>query len=257
MDTNALFSRAADLILAARHLTVLTGAGISTPSGIPDFRSPGSGLWGKVNPFLVASIQGFRIQPQSFFDWVRPLVGKLLQAVPNPAHLALAQLEKMGRVKAIITQNIDALHQKAGSQNVIEVHGHIRQATCVRCYATVALETILWPFLNEHKIPRCERCGGVLKPNVILFGEQLPVAQVNAALSQARTCDLMLVVGTSLNVSPVAELPFIAHQNGAGIIVINREPTPVDRYAALVIRQDLVMALPAIVSCIVQRGTQD
>lgn len=254
MNTKTLFSYAADLILGAHHLTVLTGAGISTPSGIPDFRSPGSGLWAQVNPFLVASLQGFRIQPQSFFDWVRPWVNKLIQAVPNPAHIALAQLEKMGRIKAIITQNIDALHQKAGSQNVIEVHGHIRQATCVRCYATVSIETILGRFLNEHEIPRCERCGGVLKPNIILFGEQLPVAQVNAALREARTCDLMLVAGTSLNVSPVADLPFIAHENGARVIVINREPTPIDQYATLVIRQDLVFALPGIVAQIVQRG---
>ncbi len=254
MNTNTLLSRAADLILGTHHLTVLTGAGISTPSGIPDFRSPGSGLWAKVNPFQVASIQGFRIQPQSFFDWIRPLAGKLLQAVPNPAHIALAQLEKMGWVKAIITQNIDALHQKAGSQNVIEVHGHIRQATCVRCYNSVSIEAILGRFLNDHEIPRCERCGGVLKPNVILFGEQLPVAQINAALREARTCDLMLIAGTSLNVSPVADLPFIAHEHGAHIIVINREPTPIDQYATLVIRYDLVLALPGIVTQIIQRG---
>lgn len=253
MNANALLSRATDLILRARHITVLTGAGISTPSGIPDFRSVGSGLWNKVNPFLVASIHGFRIQPQSFFDWIRPLANKLIQAVPNPAHIALAQLEKMGSVKAVITQNIDALHQKAGSQNVIEVHGHIRQATCVQCYHSVPIDSILERFLHERGVPRCERCGGVLKPNVILFGEQLPVAQVNAALREARTCDLMLVAGTSLTVAPVADLPLIARENGADVIVINKEPTPFDKQATLVIHEDLVLALPGIVAQIGKR----
>lgn len=254
MNANPSFSRAADLILQARYITALTGAGMSTPSGIPDFRSASSGLWNKVNPFLVASIHGFRIQPQSFFDWIRPVAQKLIQAVPNPAHIALAQLEKMGRLKAVITQNIDALHQKAGSKNVIEVHGHIRQATCVRCYASVSIDSILGRFLHERSIPRCPRCGGVLKPNVILFGEQLPVTQVNAALREARACDLMLVAGTSLNVAPAADLPLIAHENGADVIMINKEPTFFDHRATLVIHEDLVSALPGIVAQIVKRS---
>ncbi len=253
MNVQSLLSNAVDLILRAQHITVLTGAGISTPSGIPDFRSAGSGLWNKVNPFQVASIHGFRIQPQSFFDWIRPVAQKLIQAVPNPAHIALAQLEKMGQVKAVITQNIDALHQKAGSQNVIEVHGHIRQATCVRCYNRVSIDTILGGFLYERGVPRCERCGGVLKPNVILFGEQLPVTQINAALREARTCDLMLVAGTSLNVAPIADLPLIARENGAEVIVINKEPTSFDKRATLVIHEDLVSVLPGIVGQIVKR----
>ncbi|MBN1583191.1 MAG: NAD-dependent deacylase [Anaerolineae bacterium] len=254
MNTNDLLSRAADLIIRARHVTVLTGAGISTPSGIPDFRSFKSGLWNKTNPFLVASLQAFRIRPSSFFDWIRPLARTLLDAVPNPAHLALAQLEKMGRLGSIVTQNIDNLHQKAGSQNVIEIHGHIRQATCVRCYQSVSTDSILPLFIEDNGIPHCERCGGVLKPNVILFGEQLPVAEVRAAQHAARTCDLMLVAGTSLSVAPAADLPLIARQNGADVIVIDKQPTPIDKHATLVIRQDLVLALPRIVALICKQS---
>lgn len=251
---DSLLARAADLIGRARHTTVLTGAGISTPSGIPDFRSPGAGLWSKANPFVVASIYAFRIKPHLFFDWIRPLVSTLLNAVPNPAHLALAQLEKMGKLKSIITQNIDSLHQKAGSRNVIEVHGHIRTATCVRCYHTVFTEAVVGQFVQEHGIPRCERCGGVLKPNVILFGEQLPVAEVNAARREAQACDLMVIAGTSLQVVPAADLPLIAQANGAHVVVINKQPTPADKQADVVIRQDVVLALPGIVAALRKRS---
>jgi NAD-dependent deacetylase len=254
MNTNLLLSRAADLILRARHVTVLTGAGISTPSGIPDFRSFQSGLWNKTNPFLVASMQAFRIRPSLFFDWIRPLARTLLDAVPNPAHLALAQLEKMGRLGSVITQNIDNLHQKAGSQNVIEIHGHLRKATCVRCYRTVSTASILDQFIESSDIPHCERCGGVLKPNVILFGEQLPVAEVRAARQAAQMCDLMLVAGTSLSTAPAADLPLVARENGADVIVINKQPTPIDKHATLVIHQDLVFALPRIVALICKQS---
>jgi NAD-dependent deacetylase len=250
MNTDDLFCRAADLIRCARHLVVLTGAGISTPSGIPDFRSLKSGLWGKVNPFSVASLPVFRMRPQAFFDWIRPLVRTFLDAIPNPAHLALAQLEQVGRLKAIITQNVDALHQKAGSENVIEVHGHIRKATCVRCYDIVPIDTIVPRFVEGNEVPRCEKCGGVLKPNVILLGEQLPYQEINAARRETSDCDLMLVVGSSLTVAPAAELPRVARENGAQIIVVNKQPTPIDKIATLVIRADVVVALPHIVSLV-------
>jgi len=253
MDIDALLSYAAELIRGARHLVVLTGAGVSTPSGIPDFRSPRSGLWEKANPFLVASLHAFRIRPQFFFDWIRPLARTLLDAVPNPAHIALARLEQMGRLKAIITQNIDALHQKAGSRNVIEVHGHVREATCVRCYNVVSTETLLPQFIESRELPRCGRCGGILKPNVILFGEQLPFKEINAARRQASECDLMLIAGSSLTVTPACDLPLIARENGAQVIVINEQPTPIDRDATLVIRVNVAVALPRIVSLLIPR----
>lgn len=248
MSNDSSLTRAAELIWRAHHLTVLTGAGISTSSGIPDFRSPESGLWRTFNPLQVASSYMFRIRPQLFFEWIRPFVRTLLDATPNAAHLALAQLEKMGRLQSIITQNIDNLHQKAGSRNVIEVHGHIRQATCVRCYRVVSTDTIVNQLLGG--VPRCDRCGGVLKPNVILFGEQLPFAEIAAARREAQQCDVMLVAGTSLNVAPVSDLPLMAWKRGADIIVIDRQNTPIDRQAALVIHQDLVLALPYLVALI-------
>lgn len=250
MNTDTLCYRAAELIRRARHLVVLTGAGISAPSGIPDFRSFTSGLWNKANPLVVASLSVFRIRPQLFFDWIRPLVRTFLDALPNPAHLALAQLEQVGRLKAIITQNVDALHQKAGSSNVIEVHGDIREATCVRCYDVVPTDKIVPYFVDGCQVPRCEKCGGVLKPNVILVGEQLPVKQVIAARYQVNECDLMLVIGSSLNVAPVADLPLMAHEHGAQLIVLNQQPTPIDKYATLVIRADVADILPRIVSLV-------
>lgn len=253
MDIEPLLSRAAELIRTARHLVVLTGAGVSTPSGIPDFRSARSGLWEKANPFIVASLQAFRVRPQMFFDWIRPLVRVFLDAVPNPAHLALAHLEQMGWLKAIITQNIDALHQKAGSSNVIEVHGHVREATCTRCYDVVPTETMVPQFIERREMPRCAKCGGILKPNVILYGEELPYQEINDARHQAGTCDVMLVAGSSLSIAPVADLPFIARANGARVIVINQEPTPIDSQASLVIRADVAVVLPRIVSLLIAR----
>jgi NAD-dependent deacetylase len=250
MNTDSLFHRAAELIRRARHLVVLTGAGISTPSGIPDFRSLGSGLWSKTNPLTVASLPMFRIRPQAFFDWIRPLVRTFLDAIPNPAHVALAQLEQVGKLKAIITQNVDALHQKAGSRNVIEVHGHIRKATCVRCYDVVPTDSLIPCLVDNDQVPRCAKCGGVLKPNVILIGEQLPYREINAARRETNDCDVMLVVGSSLTMAPAADLPYVARENGAQLIVVNKQPTPIDEFATLVIHTDVVEALPRIVSLV-------
>ena len=248
MSADALYCRAADLVLGAHHLVALTGAGVSTPSGIPDFRSPDSGLWNRVNPFLAASIYAFRIRPRLFFDWIRPLARTILDAAPNPAHLALAQLEQMGRLKTVITQNIDNLHQKAGSTHVIELHGNMRHATCMRCRRSMPTAPLIPRFLTAGEIPRCDRCGGVIKPDVILFGEQLPRQEVNAARAAAKACDVMLVLGSSLTVAPAADLPTMACDNGAQVIVINRQGTGIDDRAALTIRDDVAIALPDIVA---------
>jgi NAD-dependent deacetylase len=237
--------RAAELVRQSRHMVAFTGAGHSTPSGIPDFRSPESGLWEKANPMLVASVWAFRLKPKSFFDWVRPLAALTLSAVPNPAHLALATLEQMGILKAIVTQNIDNLHQKAGSQRVLELHGHMREATCIHCYDVVPAEPMLERFLDDGKVPHCE-CGGVLKPNVILFGEQLPIQVLNEAMEEARRCDLMLVAGSSLEVTPAAEIPVLAVDSGARSIIVNLQPTGFDRQADVVIHGDVAEILPSI-----------
>ncbi|NLE75757.1 MAG: NAD-dependent deacylase [Chloroflexi bacterium] len=242
-----LVEAAARLLLQAHHAVALTGAGLSTPSGIPDFRSPTTGLWAQVDPMEVASIWSFRRRPERFFAWLGPLAQALLHARPNPAHLALAQLEASGYLRAVITQNIDSLHQAAGSRRVIELHGHVRTATCTRCYTIHQVDPYLRSCTLEGRVPRCS-CGGVLKPDVILMGEDLPHETFQAALEEVRACDVLLVAGTSLEVAPAAELPFVAQRRGAVVIVVNREPTPMDGHATVVLRGDVAWAVPAVVA---------
>lgn len=234
---------AASLLKKARHAVVLTGAGISTPSGIPDFRSPGSGLWEKDDPMEVASIQALRQHPERFYRWVRPLVELMRHAQPNPAHIALARLEAAGRIQAVITQNIDGLHQRAGSRVVLELHGHPRTATCLSCFRKGPAEDIA-EAVERGEVPRCPFCGGVIKPDVILFGEQLPTEVFIAAMEHARRADLMLVVGSSLMVMPAAKLPAITHANGGDLLIFNQQPTYADSFAAAVFHADVVEMLP-------------
>ncbi len=244
--------RAARMIRAARHVVALTGAGISTASGIPDFRSQESGLWQNVDAFEVASIFGFRRHPQTFYDWMRPLARQVLDAQPNSAHSALAQLEMQGFLKSLITQNIDMLHVRAGSKNVFEIHGHLRKATCIECYTEYDAQPVIEHFLEDGRIPRCPTCGGILKPDVILFGEQLPVRELFAAQQAARRCDLMLVVGSSLQVAPAGDMPLIARQRGAEIIVINYEDTHMDSQAAIRFRENAADILPRIAAAVIE-----
>jgi len=196
----AAIEDAAELVRKAKRAVVLTGAGISTPSGIPDFRSEGTGLWSRDEPLEVASLATFRVAPERFYEWFRPLAGQIIYASANAAHLALAQLEEAGYVKTIITQNIDALHQKAGSKCVVETHGTMKTLTCTHCYRKFEAALYLKTFLDDGKIPTCSNCDGILKPDVILFGEQLPHEAWIQAQRAARQCDLMLVAGSSLEV---------------------------------------------------------
>ena len=244
-DIDKLITRAARLLRQAAYTVALTGAGHSTPSGIPDFRSPESGLWTRVDPLAVASLFAFRVRPQDFYDWIRPLARVMLEAQPNPGHHALAQLEKAGLLKSVITQNIDGLHQRAGSLRVHEVHGHMREATCIHCYRVVPAESLIEEFLEEGQVPRCT-CGGVMKPNVILFGEQLPLNALTAARQDTRACDLMLVIGSSLTVEPVSDLPLMALGHGAKLVIVNYQPTHLDERADVVIHADLADVMPRI-----------
>jgi NAD-dependent deacetylase len=234
----------------AKHAVALTGAGISTPSGIPDFRSPRSGLWERYDPAEVASIYGFRHNPERFYDWIRPLVHTILEAQPNPAHIALARLERIGKLKCVITQNIDMLHTQAGSQIVFELHGHLREATCIHCFEVYPAKPFIDAFLESGQIPTCPACGHILKPNVILYGEQLPTQALIPAQREARLCDAMLVAGSSLEVYPAAELPVIARQGGASLIFVNLSETPIDSLAEIVIHEDVADVLPHIVSAL-------
>jgi NAD-dependent deacetylase len=237
---------AAELVRKAKRAVVLTGAGISTPSGIPDFRSDGTGLWSRDEPLEVASLSTFRTHPERFFEWFRPLAGQIFYAQPNAAHTALAQLEQAGHIQTIITQNIDALHQKAGSTCVVETHGTMQTLTCTSCYRTHKAEDFLKPFIDHGGLPFCPHCNRILKPDVILFGEQLPHAAWIQAQRAARQCDLMLVAGSSLEVLPVAGLPIQALDRGAHLIVVNNTPTYVNVRADVVILENVASVLPEI-----------
>ena len=238
---------AAELIAESERMVALTGAGISTPSGIPDYRSPKSGLWEQaVDMAEIATIYAFRHQPRAFYEWLRPLLGIIRAATPNPAHIALAQLEAAGRLRAIITQNIDLLHERAGSRVVYEVHGHLRELVCPACHHLLPAAEALDAFMNAGAIPYCRRCRQAMKPNVVLFGEMLPRATMKAAMAAARTADLMLVAGSSLEVAPAGDLPELARANGARLILINRAPTRMDDVADVVIRGDVAEVLPLL-----------
>ncbi len=237
---------AAELFSKAGRAVVLTGAGISTPSGIPDFRSEGTGLWSREEPMEVASLNTFRTNPEKFYAWFRPLANQIFGAKPNRAHLALAELEGSGRIRTIATQNIDLLHQKAGSKNVIELHGSLATLSCTQCFQQVGSFSYLEPFVEKGEIPHCPHCGAVLKPDVILFGEQLPQRAWFDAQRASRDCDLMMVAGSSLEVLPVAGLPMQALDRGAHLIIVNNSPTYLDVRADAVVQGDVADIIPAI-----------
>ena len=245
--------KAIALLRHARYLVAFTGAGISTPSGIPDFRSPHSGLWEQHDPAEVASLYGFRLRPERFYNWIRPLAHTILTAEPNPAHRALVRMEASGRLKSVITQNIDMLHTRAGSGTVIEVHGHLRKMTCIHCFSVVDAQEHIQAFLQSGTIPTCARCGHALKPNVILFGEHLPAVAFQSARHEARQCDVMLVAGSSLEVFPAAELPLIARRGGAALIFVNLTPTPFDSLAEVVIHANVADILPQLAAAMEDR----
>ena len=237
---------AKELLKQAKYTVVLTGAGISTPSGIPDFRSEGSGLWAQHEAMDVASLSTFRYEPSRFYDWFRPLAKDMVEAMPNPAHLALAELENAGFINTIITQNVDVLHHKAGSKKIIETHGTLRTLSCTQCFHQFESTPFLPDFVNRGSIPHCSDCGAILKPDVILFGEQLPQKKWLKAQSAARKADLMLIIGSSLEVLPVAGLPMQTLDRGGHLIIINQTPTYLDIRADLVFTEDAADLLPSL-----------
>lgn len=239
---------AVELIRSAKRAVALTGAGSSTPSGIPDFRSEGSGLWTQISPMEVASLTTFRYYPERFFEWLRPLASEMLNAKPNPSHFAFSALEAAGYIKTIITQNIDGLHQKAGARSVIEIHGSLSTLSCTGCFQQVPSAGFLEPYIQLGKIPLCTHCGKILKPDVVLFEEQLPVKSWLEARKAVKTCDLMIVAGSSLVVMPAAGLPMSAVDTQAKLIVINKTPTYIDESSDVVIKGDVSEVLPAIVT---------
>jgi NAD-dependent deacetylase len=227
----------------------LTGAGISVPSGIPDFRTPGEGIWEKVDPMEVAHIDAFRRDPARFWGFYRQRLQMLGEKEPNPAHEALAELERREQLEAVITQNIDTLHTKAGSERVIEVHGSIRTSSCQSCgetYDTASIEELF----DESGAAICSKCGGAVKPDVVLFGELLPAEAIAEAEALAQRAELMLCIGSSLEVFPVAGLPSVTLRSGGGIAVITIGPTPFDSNAVVRMDGDVVADLDAVLAAL-------
>jgi len=238
-------AQAAALLLNSRSGIAFTGAGVSVESGIPHFRGEG-GLWTKFDPYKVAHIDTFRKDPAQY--WTYSLNNRRPDAEPNPAHRALAELERRGHLRAVITQNTDGLHQRAGSREVIELHGSSHAVVCLDCETRFPRDQV--DRMNrEHCPPACPACGGrFLKPTVVLFGEALPMPALRKAQALATAADVVLIVGSSLQVYPAAGIPRLAREHGAELCIVNAEPTPFDDVAAAVIRGKAGEVLPEIVS---------
>ena len=241
-----MLNRLATLIRDAGSCVVLTGAGVSTESGIPDFRSA-RGIWAEYDPMEYASIQAFRRDPEKVWDFYSKRLAMLTDAQPNAAHLALAELERLGYIRAIVTQNIDTLHTRAGSADVIEVHGSIRTASCPGCSASYPLEEVRRLVEGGGGVPRCPSCGQIVKPDVVMFGELLPEHAIDRAFELARAAPLLLVVGSALEVYPVAGLPLETLDAGGRFAVVNRGATALDRRASLVVDGSAGEILTAVV----------
>ncbi|MGD9345292.1 MAG: NAD-dependent deacylase [Candidatus Aminicenantes bacterium] len=234
-------------IRRAKRAVAFTGAGISSESGIPTYRGTG-GLWSKYDPDRYANIHYFKKDPSYYWSFFRDVrYPTLKEVLPNKAHLALAEMERMGYMQTVITQNIDGLHQAAGSSSVIELHGTTRIITCMNCSEEYPMEDV-YPILEEEIPPLCRECQGVLRPSVIFFGESLKPGVIGRAYEESDGCDLFLVVGSSLVVYPAANLPVTAKGKGARLAIINTDPTPMDQMADYVLREEAGTALPKIVS---------
>ncbi len=248
VGATASATRLAELIAAADSVVALTGAGISVPSGIPDFRTPQTGLWENVDPMEVAHIDVFRRDPERFWHFYGDRFQSLKDKRPNPAHEALATLERAGRLDAVITQNIDRLHARAGTRELVEVHGTIDHSSCLHCGDRHSLEEVrARQEADAHGVPRCE-CGRPLKPDVVLFGEYLPEPALRRAETLAGGADLLLCVGSSLEVYPVGQLPLLTLRAGGQIAIVTQGRTPHDDHAAVRCSGDVVAELNAVLA---------
>jgi NAD-dependent deacetylase len=254
MSASDAIAELARLVRDAECVVALTGAGISTPSGIPDFRSPGTGLWERVDPMEVAHIDAFRADPARFWHFYAARFAALESKRPNRAHAVLAELEQRGLLEAVITQNVDMLHRAAGTRELVEVHGSIATCSCLRCGAgapEVALAAVRERVrADPDGIPRCERCASPLKPDVVLFGEFLREATLTRASGLCERADVLLCVGSSLEVHPVASLPLLTLERGGSVAILTQGPTPLDRHAAVRLHGDVVDELEALLSAL-------
>lgn len=237
------------MLRESSRAVALTGAGISVPSGIPDFRSPGTGIWENVDPFEVATIDAFRRDPARFWSFYRPRFEALGDKRPNPAHEALVDLEHREMLEAVVTQNVDRLHRKAGTKRLIEVHGSIDTSSCTSCGASWKLEEVDGLF-DDDGVAVCSCCMGYVKPDVVLFGEFLPEAAMTEAQELAASADLLLCVGSSLEVHPVAGLPQLTLASGGRVAIVTQGPTPYDDVAAVRMQGDVVEDLRAVLAAL-------
>jgi NAD-dependent deacetylase len=242
--------RLAELLQAAERAVVLTGAGISVPSGIPDFRTPGKGLWEHVDPMEVAHIDAWRRDPDRFWSFYSQRFASLVDRRPNAAHDAVAELERRGLVQGVITQNVDRLHRLAGTQRLVEVHGSIDWSICLECRGRVPLERVIEMVGETGGAPECEACVAPLKPDVVLFGELLPEDAIAEAQALAAEADLMLCIGSSLEVYPVAGLPGVTRAAGGALAIVTQGPTPYDRDADVRLDGDVVDELRAVLDAL-------
>jgi NAD-dependent deacetylase len=239
----------AELIRSSSSTVALTGAGISVPSGIPDFRTPETGLWAKVDPMEVAHIDVFERDPVRFWSYYRPRFHSLGDKRPNAAHETLAELERRGLIEGVITQNIDRLHRAAGSQEVIEVHGSIETSSCRSCEVSYGIEEVDALF-DDTGVAVCSACSGRVKPDVVLFGELLPEAAMARAQELAEEADLMLCIGSSLAVYPVAGLPGLALERGGRLAIVTKGPTPYDSDASVKLEGEVDAELSALLAAL-------
>ena len=243
--------RLAEMIAGASSVVALTGAGISVPSGIPDFRTPRSGLWESVDPMKVAHIDAFRADPVGFWRFYGERFASLRDKVPNGAHRALVALERAGMLDAVITQNIDMLHRRAGTRELIEMHGSIATCSCPDCGGEVALEEVRARLASDALgVPRCETCSGPLKPDVVLFGEMLRADRMTRARTLCEGAEVLICIGSSLEVQPVAGLPLITRAAGGSVAIITQGPTPLDGLADVRLGGDVEAEMEALAGAV-------
>jgi NAD-dependent deacetylase len=248
-----LIRQVADLIRQSKRIIVFTGAGVSTESGIPDFRSPG-GVWHKYNPedFYYQKFISSEESREKYWQMSREFFEPLKNAQPNAAHRAVVELEKMGKLDCVITQNVDNLHQRAGSspEKVIELHGTAVSVSCLSCRKKYTREEIQSRLLQGVRVPKCDVCGGILKPDTVSFGQSMPPRETEESFRRSRKCDLLIVIGSSLVVQPAASVPLEAKESGAKLVIINRDPTYHDSYADVVIHASAGEVMNRIMDCL-------
>ena len=246
-----------DIVMQSRKTVIFTGAGHSTESGIPDFRSPG-GIWDKFDPneFTYQNFLSSESGREKYWEMSKSVWSVMADAKPNRGHEAITELYRMGKLDCIITQNIDNLHQKSGipEEMVIELHGTMKWVDCLECGRRYPREQIQVRLEAGEKAPRCDSCNGIMKPATVSFGQPMPEKETREAERRSARCDLFLVAGSSLVVYPAAQMPLIAKENGARLVIINLAPTPHDRYADIVINKGTGETLSLIVARVKAKG---